>query len=62
MFLTRSAGRKFLVTLIAAVFFAGLYEVTVLDSRYAVHKPAEDDSELTATPAPGVRLRFTATA
>lgn len=61
MFLTRSAGRKFLVTLIGAVCFAGLYEVTVLDSRYALRKPAED-TELTAAPAPGARLRFTATA
>lgn len=63
MFLTRSAGRKFLVTLTAAVCFAGLYEVTVLDSRHAVRKPdPAADAELTATPAPGVRLKFTATA
>jgi 3D (Asp-Asp-Asp) domain-containing protein len=63
MFLTRSAGRKFLVTFGAAVCFAGLYEVTVLDSRNAVRKPEPAaDAELTATPAPGVRLKFTATA
>ena len=58
MFLSHSTGRKILVTLIAAVAFAALYEVTFLDSRFAARQP---DSELTAAPAPGVRLRFTAT-
>jgi 3D (Asp-Asp-Asp) domain-containing protein len=59
MFLNRSAGRKFIVTILAAVSFAGLYEVTVLDSRYAAQKI--EQAELTGAPAPGVRLRFTAT-
>lgn len=59
MFLNRSAGRKFVVTTLAAVSFAWLYEVTVLDSRYAAQKIEQE--ELTASPAPGVRLRFTAT-
>ena len=59
MFLTRSAGRKCLVTAIAAVTFALLYEVTTLDSRYGVR--VVDGDMLTAVPAPGVRLRFTAT-
>ena len=58
MFLSHSTGRKILVTLIAAVAFAALYEVTFLDSRFAARQP---ESELTAAPAPGVRLRFTAT-
>lgn len=58
MFLSHSTGRKILVTLIAAIAFAALYEVTFLDSRFAARQP---DSELTAAPAPGVRLRFTAT-
>jgi 3D (Asp-Asp-Asp) domain-containing protein len=65
MFLNRSAGRKFIVTSVVAVCFAALYEVTVLDSRYAASRnfdDAEEQRELTATPAPGVRLRFTATA
>jgi 3D (Asp-Asp-Asp) domain-containing protein len=34
MFLNRSTGRKFLVTIVAALFFATLYEVTVMDSRF----------------------------
>lgn len=60
MFLSRSARRKVVVTAIAAVSFAMLYEATTLDSRYGVRIAAQD--ELTGTPAPGVRLRFTATA
>jgi 3D (Asp-Asp-Asp) domain-containing protein len=62
MFIDRSAGRKFIVTSLAAVFFAGLYEATVLDSRYARQAEEDAQQELTASPAPGVRLRFTATA
>jgi 3D (Asp-Asp-Asp) domain-containing protein len=61
MFLCRSTGRKVVVTASAAVSFALLYEVTTLDSRfYAVRVAGQE--ELTARPAPGVRLRFTATA
>lgn len=40
--------------------FAFLYEVTILDSRYAARRA--ELREATATPAPGARLRFTATA
>jgi 3D (Asp-Asp-Asp) domain-containing protein len=58
MFLSHSTGRKILVTLIAVVSFAALYEVTVLDSRFAARQA---ESDLTAAPAPGARLRFTAT-
>ena len=58
MFLNRS-GRKFLVTSLAAVVFAALYEVTFLDSRFAARQP--DEGELTAPPVAGARLRFTAT-
>ena len=60
MFLSRSTGRKFAITATAAVSFALLYEVTTLDSRYVVR--VAEHEELTAKPAPGVRLRFTATA
>ena len=60
MFLNRSAGRKFLVTVVAAISFAALYQVTFLDSRFAARQ-ADPEPELTAAPAPGVRLRFTAT-
>jgi len=60
MLLSRSSGRKIVATVCAAVGFALLHEVTVLDSRYAAR-----DAELRETagpPAPGARLRFTATA
>lgn len=61
MLISRSIGRKVAATAIAAVGFVLLYEVTALDSRFAVlrplqHKPASD------TATPGSRLRFTATA
>lgn len=58
MFLNRSTGRKFLVTVVTALAFAALYEVTVMDSRFAARQP---DNELTAAPTQGARLRFTAT-
>ena len=60
MLLSRSSGRKIVATAFSAVCFALLYEVTVLDSRYAA-RPAELREEATV-PAPGARLRFTATA
>jgi len=58
MFLSRSTGRKIVATATAAVTFALLYEVTTLDSRYAARQAELRDG----TPAPGARLRFTATA
>jgi 3D (Asp-Asp-Asp) domain-containing protein len=57
--LKRSTGRRFVITSIAVVVFAALYEVTFLDSRFAARQA--EDVELTAAPAPGARLRFTAT-
>jgi 3D (Asp-Asp-Asp) domain-containing protein len=60
MLLSRSTGRKVTATAISAVAFAFLYEVTVLDSRYAARQA--ELREETAAPAPGARLRFTATA
>lgn len=60
MLLSRSFGRKIVATAIAAVAFAFLYEVTILDSRYAARRA--EQREATAKPAPGARLRFTATA
>src|SRR5687767_3965173 len=58
MFLQHSTGRKFLVTVIAVVSFAAVYQVTFMDSRFAARQP---DNELTAAPTQGARLRFTAT-
>ena len=60
MLLSRSFGRKIVATGTAAVAFAFLYESTILDSRYAARQAELRES--TATPAPGARLRFTATA
>jgi 3D (Asp-Asp-Asp) domain-containing protein len=60
MLLSRSLGRKIVATGIAAVAFAFLYESTILDSRYAARQAELRES--TASPAPGARLRFTATA
>jgi 3D (Asp-Asp-Asp) domain-containing protein len=60
MLLSRSTGRKVFATAVTAVAFACLYEVTTLDSRYAARQA--ELREETAPPAPGARLRFTATA
>ena len=59
MLLSRSTGRKVLVTAAAAVTFASLYEVTTLDSRNATRELELRDS--TALPSPGTRLRFSVT-
>ena len=60
VFLTASGRRKFVVTVMAALLFAGLYQVTAFDSRYFFR--SSELQESTGIPAPGVRLRFTATA
>ena len=60
MLLSRSSGRKIVATAFAAVGFALLYEVTVLDSRYAARQAELRASS--AAPTQGSRLRFTATA
>jgi 3D (Asp-Asp-Asp) domain-containing protein len=59
LLLSRSIGRKIVATGIAAVAFACLYEVTILDSRYAARRA--ELRETTAIPSPGAKLRFTAT-
>ena len=60
MVLSRSLGRKIVATGTAAVAFAFLYEITILDSRYAARQA--ELREASAVPSPGTRLRFTATA
>src|SRR4029453_8227069 len=60
MLLSRSLGRKIVATGTAAVAFAFLYEAPILDSRYAARQAEFWDTN--ANPAPGARLRFTATA
>ena len=59
MLISRSIGRKALATTTAAVGFMLLYEVTVMDSRYARQTL---EAEAAANPAPGSRLQFEATA
>jgi 3D (Asp-Asp-Asp) domain-containing protein len=56
MLLSRSIGRKLLVTATTVVALALVYEVTTLDMRYARRV------EATAGPVQGTKLRFTATA
>jgi 3D (Asp-Asp-Asp) domain-containing protein len=60
MFLSRSTGRKLVATMVAALSFALLHEVTALDSRFAARR--EELRQETAAPSAGARLRFTATA
>jgi 3D (Asp-Asp-Asp) domain-containing protein len=59
LLLSRSVGRKIVATGTAAVAFVCLYEVTILDSRYAARWAVL--RETTAVPSPGAKLRFTAT-
>src|SRR3982751_6141517 len=59
MLISRSIGRKVVATATAATAFVLLYEVTVMDSRFALRQVAEQGD--TAAPAAGARLRFTAT-
>src|SRR6185369_6473951 len=60
MIIARSLWRKGVMTAVAAGAFVSLYEVTILDSQYAVRLAGL--SESTALPAPGARLTFSATA
>jgi 3D (Asp-Asp-Asp) domain-containing protein len=58
--IARSLWRKALVTVVAATAFVSLYEVTILDSQHAARQADREDSTL--RPAPGARLKFSATA
>jgi 3D (Asp-Asp-Asp) domain-containing protein len=60
MLISDSVWRKALVTLVAIGGFLALYEVTMLDSRYAAQQAVQ--REATALPSPGAHLAFTATA
>jgi 3D (Asp-Asp-Asp) domain-containing protein len=59
MLLTTSARRKVLVTLVAILGFAFLFEASILDSRPFADVLGLQDLK---APEPGARLRFTATA
>ena len=60
MLLSRSFKRKVFATCGAALGFTLLYEAHVFDSRYAAQQAAERAA--TAKPAPGLRVRFEASA
>ena len=60
MLIAKSVLRKLVVTGVAAVCFASLYEVTALDSKYAARQATLH--ETIALPMPGARLAFSATA
>ena len=60
MLLSRSTGRKIVATGVTAVAFIFVYQVTVHDSRFAARTAVLRED--TAAPAPGTKLRFTATA
>src|SRR5437773_5125278 len=60
MIILQSFWRKSIVTMVAAVGFVLLYEVTTLDSKYAARQAVL--REATALPMPGARLAFSATA
>jgi len=55
---TGSFWRKAVVTAVAAGAFVALYEVTILDSRYALRDTVSEERPL----APGQRIPFAATA
>jgi 3D (Asp-Asp-Asp) domain-containing protein len=60
MIIARSLWRKAIATAFAAAAFVSLYEVTIIDSKYAARQA--ELRETTAPPSPGARLAFSATA
>jgi 3D (Asp-Asp-Asp) domain-containing protein len=60
MLLSKSLRWKIVATAGASLGFVLLYQVTVIDSRYAARQAVARAAS--APPAPGARLRFTATA
>lgn len=60
MIISKSFWRQAFVTAIAIVGFVSTYEVTILDSKYAARQALL--RETSATPTPGAKLAFSATA
>ena len=56
--IARSFRRKVIATVVAAAGFASLYEVTILDSKYAARQAVLHET----SPFPGARVAFSATA
>lgn len=60
MIISGSFWGKAIVTVVAACGFVWLYEVTILDSKYAARSATRHEAN--ALPAPGERVAFSATA
>ena len=60
MIISGSFWRKAIVTAVAACGFVSLYEVTILDSKYAARLATRHEAN--ALPMPGERIAFSATA
>lgn len=60
MIISGSFWRKAIVTAVAACGFVSLYEVTILDSKYAARQATRHETN--ALPVPGERVAFGATA
>ena len=60
MILANSLWRKVLATVVVVVGFVWLYEVTILDSRFAAQ--GRSAADVAPQPIPGARLLFSATA
>lgn len=58
--ISRSTGRKIFATVVVSVGFVFVYEATIRDSRYAARQAMA--REATASPMPGTKLTFQATA
>jgi 3D (Asp-Asp-Asp) domain-containing protein len=60
MIISGSWRRKAILMVVAACGFVGLYETTILDSKYAARQAVVHDTG--PAPAPGARIAFGATA
>jgi 3D (Asp-Asp-Asp) domain-containing protein len=60
MIISGSFWGKAIVTMVAACAFASLFEVTILDSKYAARPATRHEAH--ALPLPGERVAFSATA
>src|SRR5207244_13056345 len=60
MMISESFWAKAFVTVVAACAFASLFEVTILDSKYAARPATRHEAH--ALPMPGERVAFSATA
>src|SRR5437868_13157803 len=62
MSVARSAWQKLALTIVAAMAFIGLYDVTIRDSRFLILPGFSRPTDPSGTPVPGVQITFSATA